>query len=43
MNTDIIVFFMLDDNNRILIKYSKIDDINESSFKNTIKIPTHAY
>ena len=40
MNKDMCVFFMWDDNNKTIFKYSKREDINESSFKYIIKIPT---
>ena len=40
MNKDMFVFFMWDDDNKIIFKYSKRDDINQSSLKYTIKIPT---
>ena len=32
LNEDMFVFFMLDNNSKLLVKYSKRDDINESIF-----------
>ena len=40
MNKDMFVFFMWNLDNKIIFKYSKKDDINESRFRNLIKIST---
>ena len=34
------VFFMWNEDNKLIIEYSKEDDINKSSFNNIIQIPT---
>ena len=33
MNKDMFIFFMWDNNNKLIIIYSKKDDLNESSLK----------
>ena len=40
MNKDMFVFFMWNEENKLVIEYSKEDDINKSSFNNIIQIPT---
>ena len=40
MNKYVFVFFMWNEDNKLIIKYLKEDDINKSSFSNIIKIPT---
>ena len=40
INKDMFIFFMWDNNNKLIIIYSKKDDINESSFKEIIIVPT---
>ena len=34
------VFFMRNENNKLIIKYSKEEDSNKSSFNKLIRIPT---
>ena len=40
MNKDIFVFFMWNEDKKLIIKYSKDEDINNSSYKKTIQIKT---
>ena len=40
INKDIFVFFMWNEDNKLIIEYLKEDDINKSSFNNIIQIPT---
>ena len=40
MNKDMCVFFMWNEDNKLIIKYSKEKDINKSSFNKIIQIPT---
>ena len=41
MNKDI--FFMWNEDNKLIIEYSKEDDINISNFDNVIQIPTRIF
>ena len=40
INKDIFVFFMWNEDNKLIIEYLKEDDINKSSFNNIVQIPT---
>ena len=40
MNKDRCIFFMWNEDNKLIIKYSKEEDINKSSFNKIIQIPT---
>ena len=40
MNKDMFVFFMWNEDNKLIIKYSKEEDINKSSYNKIIQIKT---